>query len=78
MRYGWATRNPIREVRERAKRQREPDVLTPEEVTTLLAALPAYAWTMAVIAAVTGLRRGESVGLKWEDIDSVLRIRLWL
>jgi integrase len=24
---------------------------------------------MAIVAAVTGLRRGELVGLKWEDID---------
>lgn len=69
MRYGWAARNPIREVRQSAKRQHEPDVLTPDEASTLLAALPAYARTMAVVAAVTGLRRGELVGLKWEDID---------
>ena len=69
MRYGWAERNPIREVRQSAKRQREPDVLTPDEVTTLLAALPTYAHTMAVVATVTGLRRGELVGLKWKDID---------
>jgi integrase len=69
MRYGWATRNPVREVRQSAKRQREPDVLAPEEVSTLLAALPLYARTMVVVAAVTGLRRGEIVGLRWEDID---------
>lgn len=69
MRYGWANRNPIREVRQSAKRQHEPDVLTADEVTALLAALPAYARTTAVVAAVTGLRRGELVGLKWEDID---------
>ena len=69
MRYGWAARNPIREVRQSAKRQREPDVLTPDEASNLLAALPTYARTMAVVAAVTGLRRGELVGLKWEDIN---------
>jgi integrase len=56
-------------VRQSAKRRQEPDVLTPEEVSALLAALPDYARTMAVVAAVTGLRRGELVGLKWEDID---------
>lgn len=69
MRYGWAERNPIREVRQSARRRQEPDVLTPEDVTALLAALPCYARTMAVVAAVTGLRRGELVGLKWDDID---------
>lgn len=71
MRYGWANRNPIREVRQSAKRRFEPDVLTPDEVTALLRALPEYARTMAVVAAVTGLRRGELIGLKWEDVDFV-------
>jgi integrase len=69
MRYGWATQNPIRSVRQSAKRQHEPAILTPQEVTALLAALPIYARTMAVVAAVTGLRRGELIGMKWEDVD---------
>jgi integrase len=69
LRYGWAERNPIREVRQSAKRQREPDILTPEETSALLARLPGYARTMAVVATVTGLRRGELIGLKWEDVD---------
>jgi integrase len=34
-----------------------------------IATVPAYARTMAIVAAVTGLRRGELVGLKWADID---------
>ena len=38
-------------------------------ISALLKALPGYARTMAIVAAVTGLRRGELVGLKWEDID---------
>jgi integrase len=69
MRYGWAERNPIKEVRQSAKPLHEPDVLTPEEVTALFSALPGYARYMVIVAAVTGLRRGELVGLKWEDID---------
>jgi site-specific recombinase XerD len=52
MRYGWAVRNPIREVRQSAKRRHEPDILTTEEVMTLLAGLPDYARTMAIVAAV--------------------------
>jgi len=35
MRFGWAERNPIREVRQSAKRLREPDVLSTKEVSTL-------------------------------------------
>lgn len=71
LRYGWAERNPIRQVRQSAKRRREPDVLTYEEVLTLLTLLPPLARTMVLVAAVTGLRRGEVVGIKWEDIDFV-------
>jgi integrase len=36
MRYGWATANPIRQVRQSAKRLVEPDVLTVEEITAIL------------------------------------------
>jgi hypothetical protein len=43
MRYGWAERNPIREVRQSAKRRYEPDVLTPEEVSALMSRLPNHA-----------------------------------
>jgi integrase len=69
MRYGWADSNPIRAVRQSAKRQSNPDILTPEEVTTLLPELPAHARAMVIVASVTGLRRGELIGLKWEDVD---------
>jgi integrase len=69
LRYGWADRNPIRQVRQSAKRRREPDVLTQAEVLMLLTLLPPLARAMVLVAAVTGLRRGELVGLKWEDID---------
>jgi len=62
VRYGWADRNPIREVRQSSKRLQEPDVLTPEEV-------PQPSRTIALIAATTGMRRGELFGLKWEDVN---------
>ena len=69
MRYGWAERNPIREVQQSSKRKAEPDVLTSEEVSTLVSCLPEHAQAMVIVAAVTGLRRGELVGLKWKDLD---------
>lgn len=69
MRYGWADRNPIREVRQSANRKQEPEVLTAEEVSALVSRLPEHARAMVLVAAVTGLRRGELVGLKWEDVD---------
>ncbi len=69
MRYRWVDINPIRSVRQSAKPQNEPDVLTDVEAAALLAELPGHARAMAVLAATTGLRRGELVGLQWHDID---------
>ena len=69
MRYEWTLTNPITLVRQSAKRVEEPDVLTPEELQLLLSELGEPAKTLVVTAAVTGLRCGELIGLKWEDID---------
>lgn len=69
MRYGWAERNPIREVRQSAKRLKEPDILTPDELEAIINRLSEPSRTLVITAAVTGLRRGELIGLKWEDVD---------
>jgi integrase len=69
MRYGWATANPIKQVRQSAKRLSEPDVLTAEEIPSILARLTEPCRTIAFAAALTGLRRGELFGLQWQDVD---------
>ena len=56
MRYEWTDRNPIRLVRQSAKRQSVPDVLTAEEIGNLLAKLDGPYYVMTFLAAVTGLR----------------------
>jgi integrase len=68
-RYEWLDRNPITKVRQSAQRQKEPDILDIKELTDLLGALPNPYRTMVFVAAATGLRRGEFIGLKWADID---------
>jgi integrase len=69
MRYEWAEKNPIRLVRQSAKRERTPDVLTAEEIRALLEKLEGPYYVMAFLAAVTGLRVSELLALKWEDVD---------
>jgi integrase len=69
MRYEWATTNPIRLVRQSAIPSREEIVLLPIEVSALLSELRDPFRTLILLASVTGLRRGELFGLKWEDID---------
>jgi integrase len=69
MRYEWAEKNPIRLVRQSAKRERTPDVLTAEEIRALLGKLEGPYYVMVFLAAVTGLRVSELLALKWEDVD---------
>ena len=71
MRHEWMTRNPIRLVRQSALPLKEEIVLAPVEVAALLAELREPFSTLILLAAVTGLRRGELFGLKWEDINFV-------
>jgi integrase len=69
MRYEWITRNPITLVRQSAKRQHVPEVLTVDEIKSLLSELAEPYHTLVFIAAVTGLRVSELLALKWEDVQ---------
>jgi integrase len=68
MRYEWADRNPIALVRQSAKREKIPDVLTADEVGSLLAALRDPCRTAVLLASCTGLRVSELLALKWADV----------
>jgi integrase len=46
-----------------------PDILTAIEIRGILGELPEPARTVTMLAAITGMRRGELFGLKWEDLD---------
>ena len=56
-------------MRQSAKRSRVPTVLDPEELKEFLASLADPAKTAVLLGALTGLRVGELLGLKWSDID---------
>jgi integrase len=68
-RWEWVTTNPIRHVRQSAKRSRIPTILSPEQIKQLLEKLVDLPKTAVLLGASTGLRVGEILGLKWEDVD---------
>jgi integrase len=69
IRHGICDRNPIRLVRQSAKRKTFPVVLEAEHVQRLLAALALRERTLVLLAFGTGLRKSELFALKWEDIN---------
>jgi len=71
IRHEWLEqgKNPILLVRQSAKRQRIPEWLEPEELSTLLSQLDRCFRAMVFLDAATGLRRSELLALKWRDIE---------
>jgi integrase len=68
-RYELFDRNPMRFVRQGAKRRSAPNVLTAAEIKALVDHLPLRERTLVLLAAATGLRQSELFGLKWRDVD---------
>jgi integrase len=68
-RHEFFGRNPICLVRQSAKRQKAPNILTPAEIKSLLESLALRERTLVLLAASTGLRQSELFALKWGDID---------
>jgi integrase len=69
MRYEWTDKNPIKLVRQSAKRERIPDVLELAELQLLLTKLDTRERTLVLLAAATGLRVSELLGIRWDDVD---------
>lgn len=69
MRYEWVDRNPIKLVRQSAKRERVPDVLELHELQLLLTKLSMRERTLVLLDAATGLRVSELLALRWMDVD---------
>jgi integrase len=71
IRYGWLNdgENPIFAVRQSAKRTRVTEPLEAAEFRALILELPHKMRVIGIVAATTGLRISEVLGLKWKDID---------
>lgn len=69
IRHGICDRNPIRLVRQSAKRKTFPIILEAGQVQKLLVALHVRERTLVLLAFGTGLRKSELFALKWDDIN---------
>lgn len=71
IRYGWLDdgENPIFAVRQSSKRVRVTEPLEAAEFRALILELPQKMRVIGIVAATTGLRISEVLGLKWKDID---------
>lgn len=71
-RLGWAGENPVRAL-DRSERpqsdQRERRVLTGDELDALLAVAHERDRLVFALAAMTGARLGEVLGLRWRNVD---------
>ncbi|GHO51693.1 tyrosine-type recombinase/integrase [Ktedonobacter robiniae] len=79
MRWGLISRNVCKFVDPPQKKRYEVQSLTLEQIHALLAASEGHRMeALFKLALATGLRRGEIMGLKWQDIDfqkGVLQVR---
>jgi integrase len=73
IRYEVTDKNPMRVVRQSAKRADVPVVLEVSELHRLFDSLQLRERSMVVVDALTGIRRSELMGLKWEDLDFIDR-----
>ena len=71
---GMVARNVVAAVKRPAVTHRETHSLTPAEVLALLEQTDTSSYGLIVrLMAYTGLRRGEAVALRWEDVDLELK-----
>lgn len=70
VRWQLIARNPCEAVDPPKPARKEIAHLSPEDMATLLkAARPSRLYPVILLAATTGLRRGECLGLRWRDVD---------
>jgi len=80
-RRGMIASNPVRRLERRERPQverREFPTLDHEAVGRLIAGTPAKYRTLVAVSVLLGLRQGEALGLRWQDVDvheGLIRVR---
>jgi len=77
--WGYLEANPARRIKAPPmQRRRKTIVLTRERLATLLQVLQEPVKTLAITAAMTGLRIGEVLALRWKNVDferNIIQVR---
>jgi len=63
------TSNPMRRVPKPKLQRKEKPALTPLQVRSVIEAVPEHFRALFVLLSLTGVRIGEALGLKWQDVD---------
>jgi integrase len=68
--WGYIEANPAHGMRLPARQPKDVVFLPrPEQVAQILKQLPEPSYTLMLLLVGTGVRVGEAIGLRWEDID---------
>ncbi len=68
---GYLKANPGARIKQVREPERPVRVLTPDEVARVLDACPSDLWRAFIaVALTTGMRRGEILALRWQDVDA--------
>ena len=67
--WGWLKENSAEKVRLLRGEEKRLRILSREEITRLLEASAVYLRPILIAAISTGMRKGEVLDLKWEDVD---------
>jgi len=69
IREGYASKNPVKEIKLYPEKERKERVLSLEEEARLLKTSPDYLKPMLITAIHSGLRRSEIMNLTWSNVD---------
>ncbi len=67
--WGWLQESPARKIRKLKGEVSRLRILTQEELTRLLNHADAYLKPIIITAVSTGMRKGEILNLKWQEVD---------